>query len=535
MLLSFERSELFEPVFRVRRTEPDSPPFQIPMEQPEMWKESPSVYDTTAVPHEHETPKFEDRDVEGYYSIFQSLHLKRLLSQTTLHVNLVSFIEEPKSTDSSSQVESLFDRTKKTAPEIVAALKQHTNFRAIALLCQHVSDRYYPKTQSDRRTFFVSPHFYTDEFIAVSDKEWSWDREVENWDPGEVEDLYGLSPEILAKAYSDVSLFQSHIDPLENWYELTQFVSAELRSKLLGDALAAKTFREGAELLTLLHRDLYGVDLKHPNEVGRTVLVPLPELAVRTNPRRHLEFVANRFGVNPQPKLSLFVEGESECIAINEIFTRYFNTHPGTFGIEIVDLKGVNQATGGKGEQYAGMVRLIDYLHSRHTHTFLILDNENRASNLKKALASRTSIHFHDRFVTDQDWVKIWDHSLEFDNFSRTEISNALREMANSDVEFSIAEIARVRDGELRLETLYHDRTGRGLNKPELVRVLLEEMFSQNSRRRIENRAIIKVLGSVIALATRDSLPDSHQSWQAYQSAGRFGTSKKGRIESKSG
>ena len=350
-LFAFERSGLFEPVFRVRRSEPDSPPFQIPIKHLETWEETPQVFDTTVVPHEHAVPELEDRDVEGYYSIFQSLHLKRVHSLTTLHLDLVSLIEKPMSTDSSSQVDHLFDRTRQTAPNIVDALKQHTNFRAIALLCQHMSDRYYPETQGDRRSFFVNPHFYTDAFIEVSDMEWSWNREVEKWDPHEVEELYGLSPEILKIAHRDVSLFQSHIDPLENWYELTQFVSAKWRSKLRGDALAAKTFREGAEMLGLLHRDLYGEDLKHPNEVSRTVLVPLPEPDVRTDPRRHLEFVANRFGINPQPKLSLFVEGESECVAADEIFTRYFNTHPGIFGIEIIDLTGVDQATGGKKEK----------------------------------------------------------------------------------------------------------------------------------------------------------------------------------------
>ena len=181
------------------------------------------------------------------------------------------------------------------------------------------------------------------------------------------------------------------------------------------------------------------------------------------------------------------------------------------------------------------MVRLIDYLHSRHTHTFLVLDNENRASTLKKALASRTSIHFPDRLVTSRNWVKIWNHSFEFDNFSRTEILNALEAITNNEVGFSMTEITSVKDGELNLESFFSERTGKRLDKPELTHALLEEMFSQNSRRRIENRPIIKVLSRVIELAARDDLPDSHQSWWAYQSAGRFGTKKKRHIESKNG
>ena len=135
-------------------------------------------------------------------------------------------------------------------------------------------------------------------------------------------------------------------------------------------------------MLGYLHRDLYGKELRAPNEVARTIFVHQPELHIRKDSRRHLELVANRFDLNPQVRLCLFVEGTSEVDVVQTIFKEYFGFHPGVVGVEIVSLGGVGNATGGRFEHYAGMVRLIDYLHAHHTHTFLLLDNEGDTNRL---------------------------------------------------------------------------------------------------------------------------------------------------------
>ena len=90
--------------------------------------------------------------------------------------------------------------------------------------------------------------------------------------------------------------------------------------------------------------------------------------------RRYLEFVTNRLGINPQPRLSLIVEGESEEAAIRQIFEEYYDIHPGIIGIEIIVLGGVDVATGNKEDRFRAILRLIDYLHHHQTFTFLVLD-----------------------------------------------------------------------------------------------------------------------------------------------------------------
>ncbi len=133
-------------------------------------------------------------------------------------------------------------------------------------------------------------------------------------------------------------------------------------------------------MLRLLYTDLYGKDLPHPNEVSRTIITPLPEVEVRKDTRRHLEFVANRFGVNPQPRLCLLVEGASEQAAVTRIFEACYGAHPGRYGIEIIPLGGVSVATGNrKDDRFSAVIRLVDYLHHHQTFALLILDNEGYA------------------------------------------------------------------------------------------------------------------------------------------------------------
>ena len=54
---------------------------------------------------------------------------------------------------------------------------------------------------------------------------------------------------------------QASDDPIARWYQLIRFVSVEQREKLKGRALASLTMREGAMMIGLLYKDLYGSDL----------------------------------------------------------------------------------------------------------------------------------------------------------------------------------------------------------------------------------------------------------------------------------
>ena len=414
-----------------------------------------------------------------------------------------------------------------------SSLRDHEFRRAIALLCQHISNRYYPQTQGDMRTRRTSRGHSSDRWVSVNALKWEWETEVYRWDPKKTEKLYGLTPEKLRHAYETLAITQAHCDPIAHWYQLTQFISLRERERLKDDALRAETLRAGAHMLRLLHQDLYGEELPHPNEVTGTIINHIPELEVRRDVRRYLEFVTNHFNINPQPRLSLIVEGESEEAAIRQIFEEYYGIHPGIIGVEIIVLGGVDVATGNKEDRFRAILRLIDYLHHHQTFTFLVLDKENYATKLKEEAEKAKSIHSDRRYVTRPEYIRIWKDSFEFDNFSCTEIANALNELAQGYATFTNKEMSGVKKQNnpgSELKKLYNKKTDYDLNKIKLSKILVRNMMSPNTKRKIESRPIIKTLNRVEILSARNHLPTTHGLWEINQASKYLGKKRKPQI-----
>ena len=513
-LLRLEQLGLFAPVFRVRTPKIQRSHFDIPLRPGNNWFSKRWAFDTTPVPGNHDVPDPSDRTREGYYSIFQIDHLQVVLTAMTLQLQLDSYLDSEQNPDGHHQPAT--QRWLTLAEQGATELRGHQFRRAVALLCQHISNRYFPQTETDMRTMQIRSGHSSDNWIAVHAQIWNWQQEARQWDPKKTEKLYQLTPESLRHAYRSLAMTQAHCDPIERWYQLTQFVSVHERRKLKGDALRAETLRAGAHMLRLLHKDLYGEELPHPNEVRGTIANHVPELEVRRDVRRHLEFVSNRFAVNPQPRLSLIVEGKSEETAITLIFERYYGAHPGVHGIEIIDLKGTGTATGKKGaDRSAAIVRLIDYLHHHQTFAFLILDNEGDVCRLRKRATDAASIHGDRRYVTRPEYIQIWGTAFEFDNFSCTEIAAALTELASGFAKFSVNEVKNAKSSPnpgSALKSLYENKTNYGLQKVKLAEILVDALMSPAARRKIENRPIIRILNRVERLAARNHLPTTQRS-----------------------
>ena len=523
-LIRLERLGLFAPVFRVRTPQQPTDEFHIPPREGNNWFAKGLAEDTTAVPSNHVVPAHTDQNCEGYYSVFQMNYLHHVLSRMTTSFPLDYYLEQ--STCRPIDWQEKLDQRMEIAKMGASRLRDCQYHRAVALLCQHISNRYFPETQTDMRTPQIGYGSYEDAWITVSSPDWNWRREAQRWDPRRIETLYSLTPEKLRHAYKELAMDQSDCDPIEVWYQLTQFISIDERKKLKGAALRSETIRYGAQMLRLLYKDLYGDNLPNPNEVSRTIITPVPELEVRKDTRRYLEFVANRFGVNPQPRLCLFVEGQTEEIAVTRIFEEYYGLHPGTCGVEVICLRGVGQATGNKRDRFSGIIRLIDYLHHHQTFSFLILDNENDANQLEKKLCNARSIHGDRKLVTKRKYIKILRNSFEFDNFSDTEIATALTKLAQNKVTFRRGEVDHARQDRnpgSALKNLYKEKVNYGLNKIELAKLLINTMVSPESRRKIENRPIVKVLEQIIRRAVRNPLPVREEYRDINQRSGAFG------------
>lgn len=523
-LLQFEGLGIFRPVFRVKATEEVSSLLKIPLKEDDQWFDNGWAWDTTGLKTDYEIPEKNNREHEAYYSEFQIYDLEVALSAMTLNVQLDSYLTPfGKVVDWNKNGENWL----KYANSALDNLKSSDYRLAVALLCQFISDRYYPETQGDQRSIRISAGNYSDRWIRIFDLDWDWYDYSKNWKPEKVEKLFELTPEKLEQVYTGLACSQSHSDPIEKWYQLTQFISIGERLKLKGKALYAETLRSAAHMIRMLYKDLYKDELDHPNEVASTVITHVPELEVREDVRRYLEFVVNRYNLNPQPILTLFVEGESEEAAISMIFNKYVGSHIGIYGIEIINLHGVDTATGNKKEdRFRAILRLIDYLHHHQTLTFLILDNENYANRLKKEAKKAKSMQHGKRYITRPEYIKIWQDCFEFDNFSCSEISEALNVLAKGQVKFSRSEVILCKKSDnsgAALSTLYKQKTGFGLKKVELNTNLTLAMLAEKKGKKLTNRPIIQTLERVAKLAIRNPFPIMREDWENNQSSKYLG------------
>ncbi|MCY4361938.1 MAG: hypothetical protein OXE42_07120 [Gammaproteobacteria bacterium] len=135
--------------------------------------------------------------------------------------------------------------------------------------------------------------------------------------------------------------------------------------------------------------------------------------------------------------------------------------------------------------------------------------------------------------MTRPEYIRIWKDSFEFDNFSCTEIANALNELAQGYATFTNKEVSGVKKQNnpgSELKKLYNKKTDYDLNKIKLSKILVKSMMSPNTKRKIESRSIIKTLNRVEILAARNHLPTTHGLWEINQASKYLGKKRKPQI-----
>jgi hypothetical protein len=302
--------------------------------------------------------------------------------------------------------------------------------------------------------------------------------------------------------------------------------------------LKALAFGEMAKMLRLFYQDAFGEPLDIHEELGGTVIERT--VSIEDDTLLALELVTNDFGLNPKPQLVLFVEGATELAVVPVLFDKLFATTPGVFGIELVNMRGVANATGGAESSYSALWRLIDYLHHHQTFAFVLLDNEGLAPvNIGKGLKRASSIHFPDRRVTRPNYVKLWKLSFEMDNFNDSELAKVLTRYADGQAKFTAADVKDCRNSaslqkkkvKLRtLDVLYTERVGRNLNKPRFGLMLVDFMCDPTTKRKPQHRPIVRFLEKVAERAARNHQPVTQKIWEYNQRTGYFGTLRPGAV-----
>lgn len=182
--------------------------------------------------------ELQDKKIESYYSIFQIYPLYMIEMLLSMNLSLVEL-----ATDDQETTDKLITQIRNISTQAVQELTKGDNISdEIAYICQIISNRYFPKTQTDRRTIKVSyPSHYHN---------WSWRSYCRTWN-AKTELLKVRLNEGRIKKYQEImSLRVRSCDPLENWYDLVQFISLEKKEAFKRKSLVSPNFL------------LYGNDVK---------------------------------------------------------------------------------------------------------------------------------------------------------------------------------------------------------------------------------------------------------------------------------
>ncbi len=455
-----------------------------------------------------------DAKIESYYSIFQCYPLYQLIERTKIIIDYTNWIYYD-----SASIDKVVENATKRSIHTISNYKKNINEHMILpLLCQVLSNRYYPLTQTDMRNISIKIHGFNFE-------KWDWSEFRRTWNPQNILNDIEKNPYYLKSIYDSIVIVASSIDPIEKWYELVRFVSLTEKNRLKDDALFAQTLYSIAEMLSLFYYDLTGERLPDASERGNEWKERFYGEGVTENKLQYLEFIANMFHLNPKPHLILIVEGEGEEKHIPRLVEELWGIDFSTAGIEILNLKGIGGFVGRKNERYGALEKLIDSYHNRQTIVFLILDDENKAASVKKNLIRAKSKLNPNRMVTKEEYIFLWNKNIEFDNFTPAEISLSMTSLAQGKYIFTEDEVREMmgKAGNPLL-LLSKEKLDYGISKIDLLGKLFELIVNEKTDED-SHRPIVPLLEKIIGLAHENACcqPFSVDHWKRNQASGYLG------------
>jgi hypothetical protein len=350
------------------------------------------------------------------YSEFQFYPLWNCLNENRIYTPTIDEIVTKSDQELADNMAATCKFLRDQAPAFVESLQASQN---AALVCQVISNRYYPPTQTDQRTIQVSSVIF----------DWDWHEYRRTWNAKQMADEMGLAPDEIFKMWRHVKSEASRIDPLREWDDLLKFVAVSEKIRLRGKALLAYSLENMAAMLASFHEDLFEKPISAFYPTQHKILLPQEEA---DGTLRELEYVTNKYHLNPRPRLILVVEGESEAEQIPRLIEYFWRHSPSKAGIEILNLQGIskfvgsNKKNGKPKREGSPLKRLIDDYHNRQTIIYVLLDNEGGAAFVRKGLLDAKSEYSEKRAVTNAEYIHIWNLTYEFDNFSNREIAGAM-------------------------------------------------------------------------------------------------------------
>lgn len=236
---------------------------------------------------------------------------------------------------------------------------------------------------------------------------------------------------------------------------------------------------------------------------------------------KRLFYLANDFGLDYQPRVMVFVEGETEEKVFPEIFELYRRKKPEDLGVEFVNIQGISRFFGqeisiknSSGKYQRGFIsnfnHLVSYnLRKWQTIPFFIGDSEGDIFSL---LSKEVSISFNqNQYLFPKDWQYIWGiandgkpfqgKDFEMANFSDDEIADVLTVVLNKPIMTSTVQAKRNNGNGIKQIDENVE-----LHKIEIAEKLHQNLFEKYDESVFE-RPVFKVIDKIENLAVLNHPP----------------------------
>jgi hypothetical protein len=216
-----------------------------------------------------------------------------------------------------------------------------------------------------------------------------------------------LEPEVLEASYRWLAERARSLDPLPQFHDIRRFEARRERERDRGPVRNALDFYDAAEVLRRAYRELAGELLPDADQIRDPDLSPRP---LGRHPDQ-LGAALRDHQLYPH-RLHMVVEGETEVRLINRLFEAFSAHSWDGAGLLITDLGG---------DKLKGSRTMLEGFAEYADAVALLLDDENDAR--------RVTRRFGQDGVLREEHVKLWERSLEEDNFTPQELLEFVAEI----------------------------------------------------------------------------------------------------------
>jgi hypothetical protein len=233
------------------------------------------------------------------------------------------------------------------------------------------------------------------------------DLEYDGVDVEQLRAELALEPDVLEASYRFLAERARSLDPLPRLHDIRRFEARRVRERDRGPVRNALDCYDAAEMLRRAYRELTGELLPDADQVRDPD--PTPRLIGR-HPDQ-LRQALREHQLYPH-RLHMVVEGETEVRLVKRLFEAFSGRRWDGAGLLITDLGG---------DKLQGSRTMLEGFAEYADAVALLLDDENDAE--------RVTRRFSQDGVIRDEHVKLWDLSLEEDNFTPQELLECVAEI----------------------------------------------------------------------------------------------------------